>query len=127
MTNYQRARDHEDGIDFMPLITVPAHEQDVTDQHLPTYDEALALSNQEAQTAPQRRAEEQARRARAPTGAITSALANEPERDPKQLRRLVHRGKWVVVCMGMTPGVGLTIGAVVAYNLLAQAWLTLAE
>lgn len=127
MTNYQRAGDHEDDTDFIPLIAVPANEQDVTDQHLPTYDEALDLSDQEAQTAPQRSAEEQARQARTSGEAIASALANEPQRDPKQLHRLVYRGKWAVVCMALTPGVGLTIGAVLAYNLLAQAWLTLAE
>jgi hypothetical protein len=55
MANYQRARDHEDDIDFIPLITVPAHEQDVTDQHLPTYD-ALDLFDQEVQRDSQRRA-----------------------------------------------------------------------
>src|SRR5271169_704986 len=122
MVDYHGARSHEDDIDFIPLMTVPADEQDVTDQHLPTYDEVRA--EQETQQAPQIRSEEQAWRPRPHGAVITTALANEAQRNPNALRRQLRKGKWVIVCMALAPGIGLTLGAVIAYNFLAQAWLT---
>jgi hypothetical protein len=111
MVNYQRA--HDDDVDFIPLMTAPAPEQDITEPHLPTYDEVL--SDHETQAAPQRTGREQA----LPTEgqAIAAALAKQ---NPTQFRRLVQRGKWGLICMALSPGIGLTIGAVVGYNYLPK-------
>jgi hypothetical protein len=116
MANYQRAR--EDDVDFIPLRTQPAPEQDVTHLHLPTYDEVL--SDEETLTAPQRTVQGRAWPTSVQGQAFASALEEEHRRDPTLYRRVVRRAKWGVVCMALAPGIGLIIGAAVAYNCLPR-------
>jgi hypothetical protein len=111
MANYLGARP-----DFIPSMAASADEQDVTDQHLPTYDEARA--DQEPQGTSQRSAP-------LDRESIIAALVNEAQRDPKGFRRAMRRATCKGVCVILCPGVGLTIFTIVAYYSLAQAqWLT---
>jgi hypothetical protein len=114
MANYQRANRGDD-VDFIPLRTQPVPEQDVTGLHLPTYDEVL--SDEETQSTPRRT---KAAPTSAQGQAFAAAMAEENRRDPTQLRRLVQRGKWGLVCMCLAPGIGLVIGAAVAYTFLPK-------
>jgi hypothetical protein len=118
MANYQRTGNHEDDTEFVPFTARPAHEEDVADEHLPTIDEAEPVILQ-------RRTEGHSQWVRAQLQANTAASANEIWRDPKEFLRIMRRGKRGFICIVMTPGIALTIVAVVVYQLLAQTWLTL--